>query len=368
MTNFIHVVGARPNFMKLAPLYNKIAVSSYTQKIIHTGQHYDAQMSDIFFEQLKIPQPDYHLGIGSATQTEQTAKAMIAIEQVLLNDKPQAVIVYGDVNSTLAASLVCSKLLIPIVHVEAGLRSGDRTMPEEINRIITDRISTLLLTPSEDANKNLIDEGIPANQIYFVGNIMIDTLVESLKIINNHLIFTEKAQKVINSINGESYILSTVHRPSNVDNSQALKKLFSVFFEIASDKHIILPLHPRTKKQLEDLHILQDVPEKFHIIQPMGYFDFIHLQKNAFCVLTDSGGIQEETSYLNVPCLTLRANTERPITIELGSNELIGNDYNLLFEKMKEIASGDYKKAQTIPFWDGKTSDRIVSVLQSYFG
>ncbi len=366
-SNIFHIVGARPNFMKLAPLYkNLVWKENIKQKIIHTGQHYDAMMSDIFFQQLEIPTPDYNLGVGSGTHTQQTANAMLALEQCLLNDKPELVVVYGDVNSTLAATLVCVKMGIRVAHVEAGLRSYDRQMPEEINRVLTDSVADVLLTPSEDANQNLLKEGISADKIFLVGNIMIDSLCLALKLIEEKLEYTKKAQEILQKIDCQKFILSTVHRPSNVDTPSALKRLFEVFKEIAQTYYLILPLHPRTQKQLQEHSILDKIPEKMLIVAPLSYFDFICLQKNAFCILTDSGGIQEESTFLQIPCLTLRKNTERPITIEKGSNTLIGDDYELLFAKISEIEQGKYKKAFPIPLWDGKAAERIGQLIPHF--
>lgn len=363
----LHIVGARPNFMKLAPLQRELAHTTHQQKIIHTGQHYDSQMSDIFFEELQITPPDYHLGVGSGSHTEQTAKIMLALEPILRAEKPTCVIVYGDVNSTLAAALVSVKMQIPVVHVEAGLRSRDFTMPEEINRLLTDQISTLLLTPSQDANENLLREGISADKIHCVGNIMIDSLFFALQAIQQ---FPQKAQKsfeLIKKFGEKKYILSTVHRPSNVDDKESLQRLFAFFAEVARENVVILPIHPRTRKQLELNIDISAFPANFHIIEPLGYLDFINLQKNALCVLTDSGGIQEETSVLGVTCFTLRKNTERPITLELGTNTLIGDNYELLFQKIQQVKEGKSKKGENIPFWDGQTASRIVNVLERYF-
>ncbi len=365
---FMHVVGARPNFMKLAPLYKKIASSVHSQKIIHTGQHYDSAMSDIFFEQLQMPMPDYHLGVGSGSHTEQTAKIMLGIEQVLLQNRPDIMIVYGDINSTLAAALVCSKMQIPIAHVEAGLRSGDRGMPEEINRILTDSIADILLTPSQDGNDNLLREGIAENKIHLVGNIMIDTLIDALEIIEKNKQLVHFADDILSKLKGNDFILSTVHRPSNVDKPENLELLFKTLATISEQTEVILPLHPRTHKQLTDANILKKLPDSLHIVAPLGYFDFIYLQKNAFCILTDSGGIQEESSYLQTPCFTLRKNTERPITITLGTNELIGDDYGLLLRKIMELKAKKSQKeissTTAIPFWDGNTATRILKVLE----
>lgn len=366
MTNKVfHVVGARPNFMKLAPLYKALQKNKFSQKLIHTGQHYDAIMSDIFFQQLQIPQPDFHLGIGSGSHTEQIAKTMLALEAILKEEKPVLMIVYGDVNATLAATLVAVKMGIRIAHVEAGLRSYDRTMPEEINRIITDSVADILFTPSSDANDNLLREGVSSDKIYLVGNIMIDSLCFALDLMQNEPKYVEKAMKIIENLNTSSYILSTVHRPSNVDKPEELMKLFDFFKKIAANTHLILPLHPRTHKQLEKYNILQDLPQKMLVIEPLSYFDFIFLQKNALCVLTDSGGVQEESTFLSIPCFTLRENTERPITITNGTNTLVGNDYARLIELIENTKKQKYQKPNPIELWDGKTSERISQVLKN---
>lgn len=363
--NVLHIVGARPNFMKLAPLHRAIAQSRFSQKVIHTGQHYDAQMSDIFFEQLQIPTPQYHLGIGSASHATQTAGMMLALEPILSQEKPDCLMVYGDVNSTLAATLVAVKMGITVAHVEAGLRSYDRSMPEEINRVLTDSVADWLLTPSPDANENLLKEGIASEKIHLVGNIMIDSLCFALSLIEQNKTATQEAQKILQKIERQDFILSTVHRPSNVDSPKALEELFSVFKQIAQKQYFVLPLHPRTRKQLENAKILQKLPPKMLVVEPLSYLDFIFLQKNAFCILTDSGGIQEESTFLQVPCLTLRPNTERPITITEGTNELIGNNWQLLFQKLQDIQDGNYKKGKSIRYWDGKTAQRIVALLEN---
>lgn len=362
--NFLHVVGARPNFMKLAPLHRAIAQTELSQKIVHTGQHYDSQMSDVFFEQLQIPAPDYHLGVGSASHATQTAQIMLAFEPILLQEKPDCVVVYGDVNSTLAATLVAVKMGVKVAHVEAGLRSRDRTMPEELNRLLTDSVADVLLTPSPDANENLLREGIDVQKIHLVGNIMIDSLCFALTFVEQNPDSTAEAQKILERVGKGNFILSTVHRPANVDSPDALHELFAVFKQIAEDNYFVLPLHPRTRKQLENAQILSNLPPKMLLTEPLSYFDFIYLQKNAFCVLTDSGGIQEESTFLKVPCLTLRHNTERPITITEGTNELIGNSWQLLYQKLQEIRQGNYKKGKDIALWDGKTAHRIVEVLR----
>lgn len=359
----IHVVGARPNFMKLAPLHRALANTLIEQKVIHTGQHYDAFMSDIFFEQLQIPRPDYHMGIGSGTHSVQTAKMMMGLEEIFLNEKPDWVIVYGDVNSTLAAALVCSKNQIKICHVEAGLRSYDRTMPEEINRIVTDQLSDLLLTPSIDGNENLQKEGIHPSKVILVGNIMIDSLFWSLKWIEKNPQSIQTALNLLNQyqLKPQQYILVTLHRPSNVDEPSKLQLIIQALGEISNHTPVLFPVHPRTKKMLENLN-LQNYPHLF-FETPLGYMDFLYLQQNALALVTDSGGIQEETTALGIPCLTLRENTERPITITQGTNQLIGNDFSKLSMELNKIIQGKGKKGQIPELWDGKTAERIKDIF-----
>jgi UDP-N-acetylglucosamine 2-epimerase (non-hydrolysing) len=359
----IHVVGARPNFMKLAPLQRALSQTPILQQVIHTGQHYDAFMSDIFFEQLQIPRPDFHLGIGSGTHSVQTAKMMIALEEILVQQKPDWVIVYGDVNSTLAAALVCAKNYIKICHVEAGLRSYDRTMPEEINRIVTDRLSDLLLTPSPDANENLLKEGIIPEKIIFVGNIMIDSLHWSLKWIEKNPHAVHLAQNLMKKyeLKTSKFILVTLHRPSNVDDEQKLQKVITTLGEISFQIPVLFPVHPRTQKMLEGLSNAK-YPQLYYE-QPLGYMDFLYLQQHALALVTDSGGIQEETTALGIPCLTLRENTERPITIAQGTNQLIGNDFEKLKYELQEIVQGRGKKGSIPELWDGKTAERIKEIF-----
>lgn len=359
----VHVVGARPNFMKLAPLYRELRGTSIHQKIIHTGQHYDTFMSDIFFEQLQIPLPDYHLGVGSGTHTYQTAKIMMGLEDIFQEESPDWVIIYGDVNSTLAAALVCAKNQIKIAHVEAGLRSYDRTMPEEINRVLTDQVSDLLLTPSRDANENLMKEGINPQKIIFVGNIMIDSLFWSLEGIEKYPETIQTAFDLLKKyqLEYQKYILVTLHRPSNVDEPEKLERIVRTLGEISQNIPIIFPVHPRTKKMLENLKI-ENYPQLF-LETPLGYLDFLYMQKNALALVTDSGGIQEETTALGIPCLTLRENTERPITITHGTNQLIGNDLEKLRFELNEIIQGRGKKGTIPELWDGKTAERIKDIF-----
>ena len=354
----IHVVGARPNFMKVSPVWNAIdTMTKYDQILIHTGQHYDLNMSNIFFKELGLPLPEINIGVGSRSHAQQIARIMTNIENELIKIKPDLVLVYGDVNSTIAAALVCSQLLIPIGHIEAGLRSFDKTMPEEINRILTDQISDLLFTPSKNGNINLEREGINKSKIYFVGNVMIDTLIRILP------------KSKIPNIEGLSkdYILVTLHRPSNVDHPKVLLKIINTLKEIGKSVQVLFPVHPRTRKMLRDYNIDLSDKDNMKILDPIGYLDFIGLMKHSLLVITDSGGIQEETTYLNIPCLTLRENTERPITLEIGTNHLIGLDMNKLILKMKEIISDKSIKGNIPALWDGKASLRIVKVIKKYF-
>jgi UDP-N-acetylglucosamine 2-epimerase (non-hydrolysing) len=372
----LHVVGARPNFMKAAPLlraltsynnaaHNLTAQEDVHQTLVHTGQHYDDAMSGVFFAQLEIPAPDCNLGVGSGTHARQTAGVILALEPVLLERTPDLVLVYGDVNSTVAAAMVCAKLGIPVGHVEAGLRSGDRTMPEEINRLLTDQLSDLLFTPSADADENLRREGIDPAKIHRVGNVMIDTLIRLLP----------KAQQKSSSIS-QPYALVTLHRPSNVDDLPWLRELLSTLEELSAQLHIIFPVHPRTRSRLAELSAnfsdIQRNGARLHLMDPLPYLEFLALQRHAALVITDSGGIQEETTFLGIPCLTVRENTERPITLTLGTNQLVGRDLRRLRSAAAEIltpkilaqastrADGDTNR---VPLWDGHASERIAEVI-----
>jgi UDP-N-acetylglucosamine 2-epimerase (non-hydrolysing) len=347
----LHVVGARPNFMKVAPVRAALADRHGVQQVlVHTGQHYDAFMSDIFFRQLEIPEPDYNLEVGSASHAQQTAEIMMRLEPVIFKTKPDMVLVYGDVNSTVAAALVCSKLLVPIGHVEAGLRSFDRTMPEEVNRVLTDRVADLLFTPSIDGDENLIHEGISEEKIHRVGNVMIDTLMRLLP----HADSAASGEK--------AFALVTLHRPSNVDDPAELTKILEALNEIASGIDIIFPVHPRTRQMMRDLTSINLAPN-LNLVDPIGYLEFLGLQRRAKFVITDSGGIQEETTYLGVPCLTVRENTERPITVSVGTNILVGRDMERLKMESRKILSGNAKTGAVPPLWDGKAGQRIADVL-----
>src|SRR2546430_2241480 len=347
----MHVVGARPNFMKAAPVMR--ALGGYPrvrQILVHTGQHYDENMSDVFCTQLGMAPPDVNLGVGSGSHAQQTAEILRRLESVLLERKPDLVLVYGDVNSTVAAALACSKLLIPIGHVEAGLRSFDRTMPEEINRVVTDALADLLFTPSEDGDVNLCREGIAKDKVHRVGNVMIDSLVRLLPS-TNHI-----------STNGypERFALVTLHRPSNVDDSGVLKRILESLLDVRDHLEVVFPVHPRTKKRILDLGLNV---ERLFLTDPLPYIEFLALQRRAAVVITDSGGIQEETTYLGIPCLTLRDNTERPITVTMGTNVLIGQDRQKLLSELKKILAGNAKKGTIPPLWDGHAGERIATLL-----
>jgi len=360
-------VGARPNFMKMAPLYRELSLYSnrYEPQIIHTGQHYDEQMSKLFFNDLAMPEPSAYLNVGSGTQGKQTARIIERYEDLILaGDKPDLVIVAGDVNSTIACALVAKKLYIPVAHLESGLRSYDDRMPEEINRVLTDRISDILLTPSLDANKNLEKEGIDPEKIYFVGNIMIDSLVAHKEKAENSNIFHQ-----LNMLPNEKYALVTLHRPSNVDEYEGLKMLLTSLEKIGRKIKIIFPMHPRTRKNIYDLGLSSFLNTNSDVLftEPLGYLDFLKLEMNAKFILTDSGGIQEESTYFGVPCLTLRENTERPITITEGTNHLVDLNVESIVNSAREIIEGNVKQGKIPKYWDGKTAGRVIQVLDEWF-
>jgi UDP-N-acetylglucosamine 2-epimerase (non-hydrolysing) len=343
--------------MKVAPVMFALR-GEFDQTLVHTGQHYDQRMSAIFFSDLGLPEPDVNLGVGSGTHATQVAQTMIELERLLVADRPDLVLVYGDVNSTIASALVCSKLCIALGHVEAGLRSRDRTMPEEINRLVTDQLSDLLFTPSTDGNDNLRSEGIPSEKIHFVGNVMIDTLARLLP----------KAEERAAS-NGlrpaGKYGLVTLHRPANVDAPDRLQAILATLGDISQDIPLLFPVHPRTRERINRAGLDGHAP-RLALIEPVGYVDFLALQKDAHLVITDSGGVQEETSYLGVPCLTLRRNTERPVTIEIGTNTLVSENLGNLRREVSRILSGTIKEKRRPPLWDGHAADRIASVLRTY--
>ena len=350
--HIMHVVGARPNFMKAAPVFLAMERAGLPQTLVHTGQHYDANMSDVFFQQLEIRRPDVNLAVGSGSHAQQTAHIMMRFEALVMERKPDIVTVYGDVNSTVAAALVCAKLGVPVAHVEAGLRSRDRTMPEELNRLVTDQLSDLLFTPSEDADANLLREGIPQDRIHLVGNAMIDSLVRLLP----------RALELKRNGFPSQYALVTLHRPVNVDDEKSLRGILQTLLELRKDLPVVFPVHPRTRQRITQFGVPTD---GLHLCEAMPYLEFLALQARASVVITDSGGIQEETTYMGVPCLTLRANTERPVTIDLGTNVLIGEDCSRLAEELQKVLSGKAKKGTVPPLWDGHTAERIATILQN---
>jgi UDP-N-acetylglucosamine 2-epimerase (non-hydrolysing) len=354
----LHVVGARPNFMKAAAVIRALASQeALRQTLVHTGQHYDASMSDVFIQQLAMPEPDFNLGVGSGTHAALTAEVMARFEPVVLDVKPDLVLVYGDVNSTLAAALVCSKIGIPVGHVESGLRSRDRSMPEEINRVLTDQLADLLFTPSQDGNENLLREGIAPKKIHFVGNVMIDTLVRLLP-------QTEPYR--FRDASGP-YALVTLHRPSNVDDGTWLREMIEALAALSRDLAIVFPVHPRTRQRLAELKVDGSAHGRLHLLDPKPYLEFLALQRWATVVITDSGGIQEETSFLGVPCLTVRENTERPITVELGTNRLVGRDIRRLRDEVHQVLAGNKKQSCAIPLWDGHAAERIAGCVAQFF-
>jgi UDP-N-acetylglucosamine 2-epimerase (non-hydrolysing) len=354
---FLHVVGARPNFMKLAPVHAGLAGLGAPQLVVHTGQHYDAAMSDVFFTQLGLPSPDVNLDVGSGSHAAQTARIIERFEQVVIDARPRCVVVYGDVNSTVAASLVAAKLCIPIAHVEAGLRSRDRTMPEEINRIVTDALADVLYTPSRDGDENLLAEGVPPERIACVGNVMIDTLVRLLP--SAAALWDSEWQQRTAS----RYGLVTLHRPSNVDDWIVLEPLLEALIAISEDLPLLFPVHPRTRARIGAR--LDTLPGRIQFMDPVGYLEFLALQQHAAVVITDSGGIQEETTYLRVSCLTVRDNTERPITVTTGTNVLVGRDFEGLVREARSIAGGLVRPGQIPPLWDGHAGERIASDLMT---
>ncbi len=365
MIKVLNIVGARPNFMKIAPIFAEMErrPAEFEPLIVHTGQHYDEKMSKAFFDDLGMPKPDVYLGIGSGSHAAQTANVMLEFEPVVLEHKPDWVVVVGDVNSTIACALVCSKLGIKVAHVEAGLRSFDRSMPEEINRILTDSISDLLLTPSPDGNENLAKEGIPAEKIRLVGNVMIDSLQQHLEIANRSTIREDLG------VVERQYAVTTLHRPSNVDIPETLEPIINVLIKISEKIPIVFPVHPRTASKIEEFGYTERIENSnIKLVEPLGYLDFLRLFSGARVMLTDSGGIQEETTALGIPCLTLRENTERPITIEMGTNRLVGVDTQLIMNSALEIIEGGYdaSSAKIPPLWDGKTAGRICDALSDY--
>lgn len=352
------VVGARPNFMKIAPIVRELQRRKIPNILVHTGQHYDDSMSQVFFKELNLPQPDVYLGVGSDTHARQTARIMVAFEEVCLQYRPDLVVVVGDVNSTLAAAITASKLSITLAHVEAGLRSFDRTMPEEINRIVTDHLSELLFTTEPSANENLLREGIDKDRIHYVGNCMVDTLLNYIELAER------QAPWRMFGFEPYSYALLTLHRPSNVDDLTTLRRLMDVINDISTHLPILFPAHPRTRQRLMQWNI--PIAPTVKLTEPLSYLTFIGLLAKARYVLTDSGGVQEEATVLNIPCLTLRWSTERPITCVMGTNRLVGQDPEKIYQSVKTVLAGGWKTGQRPPLWDGKASQRIVDVIQSW--
>jgi UDP-N-acetylglucosamine 2-epimerase (non-hydrolysing) len=359
MKRIVHVIGARPNYMKIAPLMAALrSRTPFRQILVNTGQHYDDMMAKAFVDDLGLPTPDYDLGVGSASHAVQTAKVMIEFEQVCLAERPDLVVVVGDVNSTVAASLVAAKLRIPVAHVEAGLRSNDRTMPEEINRIVTDRLSDVLLTPSPDANENLRAEGTPPERIHLVGNIMIDSLLRHLPLAS-----LDRVRDRIR-VDERRYAVLTLHRPSNVDNGEVFSRILHAVRAIGQDMPVVFPVHPRTRRRMMDFGF-NNGSGNVLLTEPLGYVDFLSLTSHARLILTDSGGLQEESTALGIPCLTLRENTERPVTVTHGTNQIVGTDPDAIMAGYRRAISPGAPPRRP-ELWDGRTADRIRDVLTRF--
>lgn len=359
MKHITIIAGARPNFIKIAPIIHAIQNeqkkgSDIRFKLVHTGQHYDKKMSSDFFEQLQIPEPNANLNAGGGTQAEQTANIMVRFEKYLVENPTDLVLVVGDVTSTMACAIVAQKLQTKVAHVEGGIRSNDWSMPEEINRLVTDSITNYFFTTSEVANQNLLNSGVQSEQIFFVGNTMIDTLVKQLPNFRKPNLWDELELKE------QAYIIMTLHRPANVDQEEGLKKLIEEIIDNSKDLQLVFPVHPRTAKNLESISISNP---RLHLVEPLGYLEFNYLVKNAKAVITDSGGITEETTVLGIPCMTLRNNTERPETITTGTNELLGTDPKSIKPAFEKLLSGNWKKGAIPEKWDGKTAERIAGIL-----
>jgi UDP-N-acetylglucosamine 2-epimerase (non-hydrolysing) len=360
MKKLILVAGARPNFMKIAPLIQAIKKAQsegkdMSYRLVHTGQHYDKNMSDTFFDELGIPAPDANLGVGGGSQAEQTAGIMIGFEKELLANPADLVVVVGDVTSTMACSIVAKKLCTKVAHIEAGIRSGDLTMPEEINRIVTDSLADFYFTTTEVANENLRRFGAKDEQIFFVGNVMIDTLLAN----KNRFVKPNVFDKL--HLSDKKYMMLTMHRPANVDEAEKLKHLMSEIVNNVENLPVVFPIHPRTAKIFSDLKIEAD---NLHIVEPMGYLEFNYMVEHCKCVITDSGGITEETTVMGVPCITLRDNTERPETVSVGTNELIGTNPEAIKPALQKLFAGNWKKGGIPELWDGKTAERIVEIVE----
>jgi UDP-N-acetylglucosamine 2-epimerase (non-hydrolysing) len=359
--HLMSVVGARPNFVKIAPLFMEVAQRPdvFQQTLVHTGQHYDREMSEVFFQEFGLPEPHFNLGVGSGSHGRQTAKVMLELEALLEEQEPDWLVVVGDVNSTLAAALVASKMGIRTAHVEAGLRSFDRTMPEEVNRLLTDQIADLLLTPSRDGDENLAREGVPGDRIAFVGNVMIDTL-ERLRP------RVEKRWPELRGAMGleDGYVLVTLHRPSNVDHSDTLAEVLGALWQLGRERPVVFPIHPRTLRRIEEFGLTIPDGSDLRLIDPLGYIDFMSLTAHASLVLTDSGGVQEETTYLGVPCLTARPNTERPITIEQGTNRLVDSTMDAIVAAAGQVFEGGPYEPGRPELWDGSAAVRIIDEIE----
>jgi UDP-N-acetylglucosamine 2-epimerase (non-hydrolysing) len=363
------VIGARPNFMKAAPIYRQMAASTYLRPLlVHTGQHYDDNLSGNFFRDLGIPTPDINLEVGSASHSVQTARVMMAFDQILESNDVAAVLVVGDVNSTLAAALVATKRNIPVIHVEAGLRSFDRTMPEEINRVLTDQMSELLFVTEDSGVDNLIAEGISREKIHLVGNVMIDSLLHARAHAIPARTTIARALETAgrDPVDIENYSLLTLHRPSNVDDADIFKALFAEILEFSRSMPVVFPVHPRTRAALARIDASTSTHPGLIAMEPVSYFEMLGLLEGADLVLTDSGGLQEESSALGIPCLTLRENTERPITVSLGTNQIIGNSPNALRKAVARFHAGERKIGAIPPLWDGRTAERIVQVVNNW--
>jgi UDP-N-acetylglucosamine 2-epimerase (non-hydrolysing) len=361
-TQVIHLIAAaRPNFMKVAPLYHALTRESWCiPHIVHTGQHYDANMSDAFFRDLRLPEPTHHLEVGSGSHAEQTGRTMMAYEGVCLRDRPDAIVVVGDVNATAACAMVGAKLCIPVVHLEAGLRSRDRTMPEEINRLVTDAIADLLWTPSPDADANLRAEGVPAEKIDCIGNIMID----SFEMLRDRIESADSRRRL--GVEGEPYAVVTLHRPSNVDHRDQLGSLVAALVSLAREAKIVFAIHPRTRRRLEEFGLLTQITSNPRIVatEPLGYIEFMNLIAGCTIAVTDSGGLQEETTYLGIPCVTLRENTERPVTVTEGTNRLMGAGQ--LVGAVETALKGQWPKGRRPDRWDGRSAERACASLRRW--
>jgi UDP-N-acetylglucosamine 2-epimerase (non-hydrolysing) len=354
----LHVVGARPSFMKLAPVLHALAARDVRQHVVHTGQHYDVNMSDAIFRELRLPEPDVNLGVGSGTHAEQTAEILVGMERCLTDLQPDAVVVYGDSNSTMAATLAASKADIPVGHVEAGLRSRRSRALGDVNRIVTDRLSTWHFTPSDDADENLLAEGTAQSSITRVGNVMIDTLTRLLPGVKPNSIL--QTFGLMNGSGPKPYALVTLHTPANVDDEGMLERLLDALTDVAAQLPVIFPVHPRTRARMKD-HQLQF--SGLLLTGPLTYLQFLGLQRHATVVVTDSGGVQEETTYLGVPCLTVRENTDRPVTVRLGTNTVVGSDPARLSDLVADVLGGRGKRGTIPPMWDGRAGERIAECL-----